>query len=87
MIYFHCGGLDVLPKPPKKCQKTRKNQVFVEGLAIVLRDMKQYGYPLVNTVGFNEGDIRRYIQNQEENDRLEDEEKSGDKSNPFEGNE
>jgi putative transposase len=41
----------------------------------------------VNTVGFNEGDIRRYIQNQEENDRLEDEEKSGDKSNPFEGNE
>jgi transposase len=20
MIYFHCGGLDVLPKPPKKCQ-------------------------------------------------------------------
>jgi hypothetical protein len=51
-------------------------------LAIVLRDMKQYGYPLVNTVGFNEGDIRRYIQNQEENDRLEDEEKSGDKAKP-----
>jgi putative transposase len=41
----------------------------------------------VNTVGFNESDIRRYIQNQEENDRLESEEKSGDKSNPVDGNE
>ena len=41
----------------------------------------------VNTVGFNEADIRDYIRNQEENERLEDQERPDKSSNPFEGNE
>jgi putative transposase len=41
----------------------------------------------VNTVGYNESDIRGYIQNQEENERLEDQKSSEDSSNPFEGHE
>jgi putative transposase len=39
----------------------------------------------VNTVGFNEGDIRKYIRDQEENDRLEESEKTEENRNPFEG--
>lgn len=41
----------------------------------------------VNTVGFNEADIRDYIRNQEENERLEDQERPDKSSNPFEGHE
>jgi putative transposase len=41
------------------------------------------GY-FVCTVGLDEGRVRKYIQDQEENDRLEDESEP-DKGNPFEG--
>ncbi len=37
----------------------------------------------VNTVGLNEADIRKYIQNQEENDRIEDECEPKDDSKLF----
>lgn len=40
----------------------------------------------VSTVGMDEGKIRRYIQDQEENDRIEDEQKPDQESNPLEGN-